>query len=105
MNKKSIASLMRFLKDARLYTPFVKNYDPRFEMNGVSLQEYLKHVSDEQCIDSAFSWANSPEGHDFWETINGIWEEYTYDKDFVLGVKGKRLYEMVEETKNAFYFI
>jgi len=53
------AELEEFLRKEKVYT------------------KYMKHLDEDNvtCIDGAFIWEDTPEGHTFWNNLNDKYEE------------------------------
>ena len=85
-NKKTIAQFMRFMKQNRVWAAFkinIKDWSlqdgmtpqPYKTSGGVNVSLYLKGCPPISYVMRSFSWALSPQGHDYWSNINYKWED------------------------------
>ena len=58
--------LSTFLKNNNCYDEFVENFDTEYSECWLDYNAYI--------IGLAFDWEESPEGYDYWDDIDNIWD-------------------------------
>jgi hypothetical protein len=66
--------LIVFLKKHRACKKFNKNFIDAYRSRE-DLKDFCIRRSQEDYFDVAFIWANTKEGHDFWDDLNIKWKE------------------------------
>lgn len=62
-------------------TRFENNFRERRSNNSAGVLEFLHRLgSNPDMIAHAFVWENTPEGHEYWRTINILWKEFLEGK-------------------------
>lgn len=80
-----IKKFFRFLKENGIYAAYIKNVNNN--VDGTSYFNYacqhnflsfFKECPISQWINFSMVWANTPQGHEFWDKLNNSWE-FTVD--------------------------
>ena len=75
MDQSTINYFIRFLKEEKLYAPFMCNY--KAEEGGVlgklKIFHFLSVVEDYNVLINAYRWTFTNEGKPFWRMINHKW--------------------------------
>lgn len=62
-------------------TKFENNFRKRHPDSSDSILKFLYGLgSDPDMIECAFVWEDTPEGHEYWETISDLWKEFVVGK-------------------------
>ena len=77
MNKEKdiLRAFSIFLKDNNAYFCIIKNINFDFEYIHRKINTYAYSI-----ICSAFTWADMPEGHCFWENLDYKWRSYLIEQ-------------------------
>ena len=70
-NKEILKQFSIFLKDNNAYYPFIKNCNFDFEYIHRKTNTYAYSI-----ICGAFIWADTTEGHDFWQKLDNKWQTH-----------------------------
>lgn len=72
MTREEAITLTRWLKDRRLFTKFMNNLQSPANQNGISFNNLIYRRATNDC----FTWANTPEGREFWSKIDFLWRDF-----------------------------
>lgn len=75
-NKDNLRRFCIFLKDNNAYYPFIKNIN--FDINHIKqrINRYPYII-----ISCSFTWADTLEGHDFWQKLENKWQTYVKEQN------------------------
>ena len=75
INEKDIEKIFyRFLKEENVFISYFKNLYRKYKMESNKQLSILLRAYQIDLIDYAFSWATTPQGYKFWQTINEKWK-------------------------------
>lgn len=63
----------QFLEEKKCLEEYLRNFH-KDEVQPLYDVQSLIQFEPESCIDGAFTWILTPEGMDYWESINSDWE-------------------------------
>lgn len=79
---KYIQLLFSLLKKANIYGDYIMNYhiSATSEHNGTNLFKFLNDTNKNDWLLLAFSWYYTRQGFDFWNQLQGKWEQILHTK-------------------------
>lgn len=87
ITKNQFAFFFRFLKENKCAHEFFKNFFERrkhIEYNELAFRNYFNQLRLRSIIDSAFSWRETRQGHEYWEKLDeyyqGLYSTKTYEE-------------------------
>jgi hypothetical protein len=84
LEQKEIELVQSYLtqEEAKVIIPeYIENFRPAFreENSRYDTNKELLYASPSQCLNDAFNWGNTPQGHDYWYRIYGLLRQRYYD--------------------------
>lgn len=70
--KEQSCDIVQFLKDNGAYEKFLDNLAGKRSKEEI-IDFFRQDFGQNYCINCAFAWASTPEGHRFWSEINAKW--------------------------------
>ena len=88
MDKSTLKYFIRFLKEEKLYTPFMNNYKTfNKEPDKRNVLDFLFLVTDYDALNLAYNWWYTDEGKSFWRMMHDKWNLLLKLKE-----EGKKIY-------------
>ena len=84
LEQKEIELVQSYLtqEEAKIIIPeYIENFNSNFRKENClsDHDKEEKYTNPANCVNDGFSWACSPQGHDYWQRICGILRERYYD--------------------------
>ena len=64
---------IKFLKNKRLYSKFVRNFEERSTWTIIRFEKFVTTRKPSEYVIKAFYWDETPQGHQFWWDVETEW--------------------------------